>query len=404
MNASPQRGAVPAFHVMAKPVGPICNLNCGYCFYLEKKRLVPRGPSWVMSREVLEQFVRQTIEGHRAPVVQFAWQGGEPTLLGVEFFRRVIELQAKYANGKRIENAIQTNGTLLDDRFCEFLAENDFLVGLSLDGPRELHDSFRLDRKRRPTFDTVMRGLALLRKHQVNFNTLSVVSRANAEKPLEVYRFLKDAGSRFIQFIPLVEREAPPRLKAKGLELMGPPLPGRNSRERLPVTRESVEPMQYGRFLIAVFDEWIRNDVDSVFVQQFDCALGQWAGLGSSICVFSERCGAALALEHDGDLFSCDHYVYPEYRLGSILERPLIEMVESARQRRFGAGKFETLPGHCRRCEVLFACNGGCPKHRFLRTPGGKEGLNYLCAGFRAFFRHIDPAMRTLSRRPGAAP
>jgi len=354
-----------------------------------------------MSDEVLETYIRQYIESQNSPEVAFAWQGGEPTILGVDYFRRVVTFEKKYANGKRIENAFQTNGVLLDDEWGEFLAENQFLVGLSVDGPSDLHDRYRVDKGGQPTFDRTMSGLSYLKKHGVQFNTLTVVQRHNSYHPLEVYRFLKEIGSGFIQFIPIVERIASTPAP-DGLVLISP-----NSDAPARVTPWSVEPVQYGRFLNAVFDEWVRNDVGKYFVQVFDVALGSWLGMEPSLCVFRETCGAALALEHNGDVYSCDHYVYPLNKLGNIMENPLGALVNSRQQRQFGQNKRDTLPQYCRDCEVRFACNGECPKHRFLRTPAGEEGLNYLCQGYKDFFSHIDPYMRFMAdelrrKRPAA--
>ena len=388
------------FHILTKPIGPICNLDCKYCFYLEKEKLYPGERQWRMSDEVLAEYVRQYIEAQPGPEVFFAWQGGEPTLLGVDFFRKAVALQKKFANGKTVSNALQTNGTLLDDEWCQFLAAEKFLIGLSIDGPRELHDQYRVDKGQQPTFDRVMRGLELLKQHRVDFNTLTVVNDANSKQPLEVYRFLKSIGSEFLQFIPLVERKA--SMDETGLEFASPPDPGsastRAGHEESPVTAWSVEAAQYGNFLCAIFDEWVRQDVGKVFVQLFDVALGNWMGLGSSLCVFAERCGAALALEHNGDLFSCDHYVYPKYRLGNLMNQSLGEMAGSPQQLKFGNDKSDLLPRYCRECEVRFACNGECPKHRFIKTPDGEEGLNYLCPAYKKFFNHIDGPMRMMGQ------
>lgn len=381
---------------MIKPVGPICNLDCQYCFYLEKEKLFPASENFRMSDEVLEEFIRQYIESQTSPVITFAWQGGEPTLLGIEFFRKAVVLQQRYANGKRIENALQTNGILLNDEWGEFLAANQFLVGLSVDGPRELHDRYRLDKQHQPTFDRVMRGLEVLRKHRVEFNTLTVVHRHNARHPLEVYRFLKDIGSRYLQFIPLVERSPDAIAAALGLSFAMPPSPG-SATPAQQVTRWSVLPEDYGEFLVQIFDEWVRRDVGRVFVQLFDVALANWMGEPPGLCVFAERCGRALAMEHNGDVYSCDHYVYPHYRLGNVLNASLGEMVQSGFQQKFGQDKVETLPQYCRRCEVRFACHGECPKHRFLRSPDGEPGLNYLCAAYKRFFQHVDPYMRQMA-------
>jgi uncharacterized protein len=398
ISIDPPRG----FHVLTKPIGPICNLDCKYCFYLEKEELYPGERSWAMSDEVLEKYVQQYIQAQSGPEVHFAWQGGEPTLLGVEFFQKVVDLQRRYAGDKSIFNALQTNGTLLDDGWCAFLAKHSFLIGLSIDGPAELHDVYRVDKNGSPTFDQVMRGLGFLRKHGVEFNTLTVVNRANAQMPLEVYRFLKEIGSGFLQFIPLVERAVPAvKMNVHGMALAEPPIVGGQAQQRSPstespVTEWSVKAGQYGQFLCSIFDQWVRNDVGRVFVQLFDVALGNWMGLGSSLCVFAEKCGAALAIEHNGDLYSCDHYVYPRYKLGNLMNTNLGEMARSDAQLKFGNDKLGTLPEYCRKCEVRFACNGECPKHRFIQTPTGEDGLNYLCAAYKQFFRHIDPYMRTM--------
>ncbi len=396
-----------SFHVMTKPIGPICNLDCKYCFYLEKERLHEPGEKWKMSDEVLETYIRQMIESQNTPEVSFAWQGGEPTLLGVDFFRRAVEIQAQYANGKQIANAIQTNGTLLDDEWCEFLTENKFLVGLSIDGPAALHDRYRVDKQQQPTFDAVMRGLTFLQKHRTEFNTLTVVNRANSQKPLEVYEFLKQIGSTYLQFIPLVERLPTTQLTVLGLDLMTPPDPHADENPASPVTGWSVEARAYGNFLCTIFDHWVRRDVGQTFVQLFDVALGNWMGTGSSLCVFAEKCGRAMAIEHNGDLYSCDHYVYPKYKLGNILNRSLGAMAGSEQQKRFGNDKSDTLPKFCRDCEVRFACNGECPKHRFIKTPDGEAGLNYLCPAYKQFFNHVDPHMKLMAqllntRRPAA--
>jgi uncharacterized protein len=379
------------FHIMTKPIGPICNLDCKYCFYLEKEKLYAPGTDWKMPDDVLESYIRQSIEAQDTPVISFAWQGGEPTLLGTDFFCRVVELQKRYAGGKRIENAFQTNGILLDDHWGEFLAKNRFLVGLSIDGPQALHDRFRVDKGGQPTFARVMRGLSFLKKHGAEFNTLTVVGRHNSRRPLEVYRFLKEAGSGFIQFIPVVERVAQ-EADATGLVLIGP-----SARGEARVSPWSVDSLDYGNFLCAIFDEWVRQDVGRTYVQVFDVALEMWLGRPASLCVFRETCGSAMAMEHNGDLYSCDHYVYPENKLGNIMNRPLDAMVSSPEQTKFGMDKRDTLPRYCRECDVRFACNGECPKHRIIRTPDGEQGLNYLCAGYKRFFHHIDRAMQFMA-------
>jgi uncharacterized protein len=349
-----------------------------------------------MTPELLEEFTRQYIEAQRVPEVTFGWQGGEPTLVGLDFFRLAVELQQEHRReGVRIHNALQTNGTLLDDEWCRFFQKHDFLIGLSLDGPRELHDAHRVDKGGAPTFDRVMAGVRLLKEHGVEFNILTTVHAANADHPLQVYRFLRDeVGAQFIQFIPIVERD-----NRTGFQ------------EGEQVTERSVTGRQYGDFLIAIFDEWVRRDIGRVFVQIFDTALATWMGQRAGLCVFEETCGAALVLEHNGDLYACDHFVEPRCRLGNILEIPLVELVGSERQRRFGLAKRDRLPRTCLECQVRFICNGGCPKNRVRRTPDGERGrnrprLNYLCEGYRAFFTHIDRPMQRMAaeRRAGRSP
>jgi uncharacterized protein len=376
---------------MTKPTGPICNLDCKYCFYLEKEKLYPGQDEWAMSEDVLREYVRQYIESQNAPGVTFAWQGGEPTLLGLDFYRKVVEFQKEFGYGKQIQNTLQTNAVLIDDEWGEFLAEHQFLVGASIDGPKDIHDRYRVDKGGHGSFDRVMRGINCLKKHKVEFNTLTVVQRENSYKPLEVYNFLKEIGSGFMQFIPIVERIAKTE-EDDELELVSPDYLG-DAR----VSKWSVEPLQYGKFLSAIFDEWVRNDVGRYYVQIFDIALEAWIGRDPSLCVFSETCGGAMALEHNGDLYSCDHYVYEENKLGNIMEQPVTSMVMSDQQQKFGLDKRDTLPKYCRECDVRFMCNGECPKHRFLKTPDGEDGLNYLCQGYKHLFAHIDPAMRYMA-------
>jgi uncharacterized protein len=382
-TAGPQRATANAarpFHLMVKPGGAICNLDCDYCYFLSKEMLYP-GSRFVMAHEVLESYIRQYIEAQPVLEVTFAWQGGEPTRLGLEFFEHAVALQRKHARpGMRIVNTLQTNGTLLDDAWCAFFREHDFLIGLSIDGPRALHDAYRVDKGGKGTFDRVMQGLALLQRHGVELNVLTTVHAANAAHPREVYRFLRDeVGTRFMQFIPIVERD-----NATGFQ------------EGLEVTTRSVSATQYGTFMIDVFEEWVRRDVGSVYVQLFDVALAAWLGHSPGLCIFEETCGSALALEHNGDVYSCDHYVEPAHLLGNLTELPLVDMVASPQQRAFGAAKAD-LPQYCLRCEVRFVCNGGCPKDRVLTTPDGESGLNYLCEGYKAFFTHVDPAMRFMA-------
>ena len=387
-----QTTAAQPFHIMTKPIGPLCNLDCRYCFYLEKENLYPDKKSWQMSDVVLENYIKNYIAAQPIPEVTFAWQGGEPTLLGVDFFRKVVELEKKYADGKKIQNALQTNGTLLDGEWCEFFRDNDFLIGISIDGPKEMHDRYRVDKGGNPTFKKVLAGLHLLKEHKVEFNTLTVVNRENAKNPLEVYRFLRKHGSGHMQFIPLVEREgSADRL----LTLAEPPTP---DNAESAVTSWSVLPRDWGNFLCTIFDEWIKRDVGEVFVQLFETQLGIRTGLPSSLCVFAETCGNAMAMEHNGDVYSCDHYVYPQYLLGNIADSNIIELVESPKQRKFGQDKKDSLPAYCRRCEVRFACNGECPKHRFLKTPDGEDGLNYLCEGYRKFFNYCVAPMRAIGQ------
>jgi uncharacterized protein len=379
------------FQVMAKPTGPICNLDCTYCFYLEKEKLYPNTKNWGMKEDVLETYIRQYIESQPQGNVSFAWQGGEPTLLGIAWFENVLHLQQKYAQGKHVENALQTNGVTLDAAWAEFFATNDFLIGISIDGPRELHDAYRVDKGQKPTFDRVMRGIEALKAAGVQFNTLTVVNRKNSYHPLEVYQFLKQIGSGFMQFIPVVERHAI-QPSPDGLVLLGP------EAMLAQVTDWSVEPEIFGDFLCAIFDEWVRNDVANYFVQLFDVTLELWLGMPPSLCVFSETCGNALALEHQGDLYSCDHYVYPENKLGNIMESGIASLAAMEQQLAFGRAKRDSLPAFCRNCDVRFACNGECPKHRFMTTPDGEPGLNYLCPAYKKFFHHVAPYMEFMGR------
>ena len=399
--------APPAFHLLAKPTGAVCNLDCSYCFFLSKEILYP-GSRFRMAEELLEQYLRQLIEAHaRSPVVTVAWQGGEPTLMGVEFFRRSVELaEGLLRPGQQVEYTIQTNATLLDEEWASFFKEHDFLVGVSIDGPRELHDAYRVNKGGKGSFDQVIAGLEQLKRADVQWNALTTIHAANAGHGAEVYRFLRDeCGARFVQFIPIIERVA----EADGEGTV----PWSSWRDRPlyvqrgeRVTGRSVTAEQYGRFLIDVFEDWVRRDVGKVYVQMFDVALANWVGEPPSLCIHSVTCGLALALEHTGDLYSCDHFVEPAYKLGNIKETPMLELVASQRQRKFGLDKRDTLPRYCLECDVRFACHGGCPKDRFIRTPDGEPGLNYLCVGYKAFFHHVDPAMRFMAEqlRHGLAP
>lgn len=392
--------ATAPFHIMVKPIGPKCNLDCTYCFYLEKDVLFGASERWKMDEDVLEAYVRRYIEaqppGHE-PVV-FAWQGGEPTLCGLDFFEKAVHFQKKYSGGRAIENAFQTNGTLLDDGWGAFLKREGFLIGISIDGPRKIHDALRVTRSGKGSFDEVMRGLEVLKRHRVDFNTLTCVNAANADKGAEVYEFLRDAGSRHMQFIPIVERLPDAEAEKLGLSHATPPrFEEEDENLTAPVTPWSIQPKAYGRFMWQIFKRWIRRDVGAVYVQMFDTALGKWAGVPGGVCVYNPECGRALALEHDGSLYSCDHYVYPRYRLGNIVEEPIAAMVDSAFQTGFGKDKSRLLPRFCLECDFRFTCNGGCPKHRFLSTPEGEPGLNYLCSGYRFVFGKMDPYMKAMA-------
>jgi uncharacterized protein len=393
-------GAPRAYHVLAKPTGAICNLDCQYCFFLSKEVMYP-GSRFRMSDEVLEAYIQQLLVSHQVPEVSISWQGGEPTLMGLDFFKRSVELVEKYKKpGQQVVHTMQTNGTLLDDEWCAFFKAHNFLIGLSVDGPRAMHDTYRRDKGGQGTFDRVVRGWELLTKHRVDVNILCTVHAANADHPVEVYRFFRDElGARYLQFIPIVERvttETRPLAEQGWSERPGGKRP-LYTQAGHGVTRRSVKPKQYGSFLIGIFEEWVRRDVGTVFVQMFDVALANWYGEPAGVCVFQPTCGLALALEHNGDLYACDHYVEPDYCLGNILETPMIELVASDRQRRFGQDKRDTLPKYCRECDVRFACHGECPRNRILRAPNGEPGLNYLCAGFKLFFHHVDRPMRIMA-------
>jgi len=375
-----QRAVPPAFHVMVKPAGPLCNLACEYCYYLSKANLYP-GADFRMSGPMLEDFTRQYIAGQQVPAVTFNWQGGEPLLRGLDFFQQAVALQQRYRRpGMHIINALQSNGVLLDEAWCRFFKERDFLIGISLDGPRALHNAYRRDKRGEGTFDRVMAGLALLKQHNVAFNILTTVHAANAPHPLAVYRFLRDeAEAHFIQFIPIVQRD-----NETGFQ------------EGEAVTGRSVTAPQYGDFLRAIFDTWVRCDIARVSVQLFDVAVAAWAGQRPGLCMFEETCGTALVLEHNGDLYACDHFVEPLHRLGNIRETPLVDMVGSAQQRAFGQAKRD-LPAQCQACEVRFVCNGGCLKNRLRSPASGEPPLNVLCEGYKAFFTHIDRPMRRIA-------
>ena len=394
------KNAPPAFHLLAKPTGAVCNLDCKYCFFLSKEMLYP-GSRFRMADELLETYLKQLLESHQTPEVSVAWQGGEPTLMGLDFFKLSVAYAEKHKRPEQhVRYTIQTNGTKLDDDWCAFFKAHNFLVGLSVDGPRELHDTYRVNKGGSGTFDQVMRGLDFLEKHGVDFNILCTVHAANQDHPLEVYRFFRDElGAEFIQFIPIVERATPeilPLANEGWSERPGGERPLYTLSGSL-VTERSVNAEKFGQFLIAIFDEWVRRDVGQVFIQHFDTALANWVGAPGAVCVFSETCGQALAIEHNGDLYSCDHYVEPGYKLGNIKETHMIELITSPEQIKFGLDKRDTLPKYCQACEVRFACYGGCPKNRFITTPDGEPGLNYLCAGYKAFFNHVDRPMHTMA-------
>lgn len=380
------------FSIMTKPIGPRCNIDCKYCYYLEKEKLYPDEKKFRMSDEVLERYIRETIEAAQMaamPEVSFAWQGGEPTLLGLDYFCKIVSLQHKYApQGLPIYNALQTNGMLLDDSWGLFLAEHGFLTGLSIDGPKAVHDRYRVDRAGRPTFDAVMRGLDVLQRNGVAHNALTTVHRANGTKGKAIYRFLKGLGLEHIQFIPIVERKGQNGLAAA---------PQIETSSPHGVTDWSVAPRAYGKFLNDVFDLWYKTDVGQIFVQFFDVQLGLWAGRPAGLCVFAETCGNALALEHDGSLYACDHYVYPEYKLGSIAETPLREMLWSPGQQAFGQAKKTTLTAQCNACAFRFACNGGCPKQRFATAKDGEAGHNYFCESYMMFFKHAGARLQKMA-------
>ncbi|BBU29648.1 anaerobic sulfatase maturase [Burkholderia sp. THE68] len=392
------------FHVMAKPTGSACNLDCTYCFYLHKEQLLEQRRGQFMNDLTLETFIRQYIEAQDGESIVFSWQGGEPTLMGLDFFRKVVALQQKYEPAaQRIENNLQTNGTALDDDWCAFLEEHGWLVGLSIDGPRELHDIYRVSRAGKPTFDNVMRGVECLHRHSVSFNTLTVVNRVNARRPVDVYRFLtREIGSTYLQFNPCVEPNSFRQVAPQFWDEASIPVVGtaraKPGVEGSVVTDWSVDPYDWGYFLSRTFDEWYREDLGRVLVNLFETAVAQTMGLPSQLCITAPFCGKGLALEHDGRVYSCDHYVYPEYELSDIFTHPLNEIAFSERQKTFGFEKKASLPAYCRACSHLDLCWGECPKNRIVRTPDGEAGLNYLCPGIRRFHAHAGPRIRQIAR------
>ena len=391
-----------SFHMMAKPIGAVCNLKCQYCYYLHKTDLLQSSSSPKISDEILEKYIREYIQYQPGPVINFSWQGGEPTLAGIDFFKKVIKYQNKYSTpDKQIQNDIQTNGTLIDENWCIFLKENNFLVGISIDGPKDLHDIYRTDCQNNSSFEKTVNATKLMKKYNVDFNVLTVLNNKNTKEPLKVYRFLRDEiGSQFIQFIPCIETKdftsiAPKLWDKSRLPTLGDPKTNPDNPDSI-LTDFTLNAEDYGNFMIAVFDEWLHNDIGKTFVRTFDVSLGLWLGMPSSSCHLAQICGKALAFEHDGNVYSCDHFVYPEYHLGNIKDKSLIEMVLSEEQMNFGFSKEDALPKYCLECEYRFACNGGCPKNRMLVTPDGEFGLNYLCSGLKKFFKHIDPWMQKM--------
>ncbi|WON74333.1 anaerobic sulfatase maturase [Nitrosospira sp. Is2] len=387
------------FHLLAKPAGAACNLGCQYCFFLSKENLYPR-ESPLMDEAMLDTYIRQLMESSPGPQVDVAWQGGEPMLRGLDFYRRSVELAKRYRKPHQgVLHTMQTNGTLVTDEWAAFFKENNYLVGISVDGPRVLHDAYRVNKQNEGSFDDVIRGWSCLRKHDVDVNILCTIHAANAEHPLEAYRFFRDElQAQYIQFIPIVERATADTIAFANQGWGGPKGTDRPlyKQEGNLVTERTVKAEQFGQFLISIFDEWVQRDVGKVYVTTFDVALGSWLGQHNA-CIVAPTCGSALVLEHNGDVYSCDHYVEPDHKLGNIRETPLKTLVSSEKQRRFGQSKYDTLPKYCKECPVLFACYGECPRNRFIKTPEGEDGLNYLCAGYKAFFIHIDKPMRAMA-------
>ncbi|MCD8030560.1 MAG: anaerobic sulfatase-maturation protein [Bacteroides sp.] len=386
-------------YVMLKPVGSVCNLACEYCYYLEKSHLYRETPRQVMSDELLEKFIEEYIQSQTMPQVLFTWHGGETLMRPLSFYRKVVELQKKYARGRTIDNSIQTNGTLLTDEWCRFFKEHNWLVGVSIDGPQEFHDEYRKNKQGKPSFHKVMQGIRLLNKHGVEWNAMAVVNDFNADYPLDFYRFFKEIGCHYIQFAPIVER----RLSHTDGRTLASPADGGKGE----LTDFSVTPQQWGRFLCTIFDEWVKKDVGTFFIQLFDSTLANWIGEQPGVCTLAKTCGHAGVMEFNGDVYMCDHFVFPQYKLGNIYRQTLVEMMYGEKQIQFGNNKQAALPEQCRACEFLFACNGECPKNRFCHTASGEPGLNYLCQGYKQFFRHVAPYMdfmknELLHQRPPA--
>lgn len=372
-------------YVMLKPAGAHCNLACKYCYYLEKNKLYPTAQRHLMSDEMLEQFTREYIEAQTMNQVLFTWHGGEPLLRSIDFYRKALSLQQKYAGGRRIDNVIQTNGTLLTDEWCEFFAQNHWLVGISIDGPQPYHDHYRLTAAGTPSWQKVMQGIKLLKKHGVEWNAMAVVNAYNVNHPLEFYRFFKENGCQFLQFTPIVERQT--------RHEDGRTLASLADKNEIPLSEASVAPEQWGYFLCAIFDEWVRKDVGKIFVEIFDCTLANWMGVSPGICAYSKECGHAGVMEHNGDVYSCDHFVFPEYKLGNIRDQSLIDMLYGEQQREFSRLKHSSLPRQCKECDMEFACHGECPKNRFMKDKYGDSGLNYLCPGYYHYYQHVAPYM-----------
>ena len=372
-------------YVMLKPAGAHCNLACKYCYYLEKNKLYPTAQRHLMSDEMLEQFTREYIEAQTMSQVLFTWHGGEPLLRSIDFYRKALSLQQKYAGGRRIDNVIQTNGTLLTDEWCEFFAQNHWLVGISIDGPQPYHDHYRLTAAGKPSWQKVMQGIKLLKKHGVEWNAMAVVNAYNVNHPLEFYRFFKENGCQFLQFTPIVERQT--------RHEDGRTLASLADKNEIPLSEASVTPEQWGYFLSAIFDEWVRKDVGKIFVEIFDCTLANWMGVSPGICAYSKECGHAGVMEHNGDVYSCDHFVFPEYKLGNIRDHSLIDMLYGEQQQEFSRLKHSSLPRQCKECDMEFACHGECPKNRFMKDKYGDSGLNYLCPGYYHYYQHVAPYM-----------
>lgn len=372
-------------YVMLKPAGAHCNLACKYCYYLEKNKLYPIAQRHLMSDEMLELFTREYIEAQTMNQVLFTWHGGEPLLRSIDFYRKALSLQQKYAGGRHIDNVIQTNGTLLTDEWCEFFAQNHWLVGISIDGPQPDHDHYRLTAAGKPSWQKVMQGIKLLKKHGVEWNAMAVVNAYNANHPLEFYRFFKENGCQFLQFTPIVERLT--------RHEDGRTLASLADKDEIPLSEASVTPEQWGYFLCAIFDEWIRKDVGKIFVEIFDCTLANWMGVSPGICAYSKECGHAGVMEHNGDVYSCDHFVFPEYKLGNIRDHSLIDMLYGEQQQEFSRLKHSSLPRQCKECDMEFACHGECPKNRFMKDKYGDSGLNYLCPGYYHYYQHVAPYM-----------